>query len=167
MKVIFLDIDGVLNNAKFASIWRHLYKSNGYGGFYTGSKPTKKDIKWDYYNVDSLKTLMDKTGAKIVISSTWRFTHSINEFKYIFQLYGLKPSIIDITPDHSRLGIREGVGRTRGDEVNAWLNDHDVDSYVILDDDNDFFPSQNLVLTDDDYGLSDSDMLAAVEILNK
>ena len=165
MKIIFLDIDGVLNNQDYCKILHHLYGGNGYGGFFRTDKPSTKDIKWDLRNVDALKTLMDKTGAKIVISSTWRFSHDIATFKYMFQLYGLKPKIIGLTPDHSRLGIRDDIGRTRGDEVNAYLSNHDVDKYVILDDDSDFFPDQNLVRTDHQVGLTNDDVKKAIGFL--
>jgi hypothetical protein len=106
---------------------------------------------------------MNKTGARIVISSTWRHHNSVDRFKKMFQLYGLKPGrIIGATPD-----IRS-IGSIRGDEVNAWLNDHpEVTRFVCLDDDGDFHADQNLVQTDPEFGLTDSDMLKAVEILNK
>lgn len=169
MNIIFLDIDGVLNNARYCSVLNHLYGGNGYGGF-DKLKLTTKTIKWDLYNVDLLKTLMDKTGAKIVISSTWRKTHSLNNFKQMFQVYGLKPRIVGVTPDNSKLGIydhnvREGTG-FRGAEVNAYLAANpDITDYVILDDDGDFYPGQNLVRTDPEYGLVDYDMLKAIDIL--
>jgi len=167
-KVIFLDIDGVLNNASYAKLLHHLYGGNGYGGFAKG-RFTTKDIKWDLYNVGALKTLMNKTGAKIVISSTWRYTHSVNSFKDMFQLYGLKAGrIIGLTPDLSHMGITDKFpkGTIRGDDINAYLKDHDVDNYVILDDDGDFYKDQNLIQTDATYGLTDSDALKAIGILN-
>src|SRR5210317_1410587 len=159
MKIIFLDIDGVLNNDRWASVLNHLYGGNGYGGFVKRNLK-RRNIKWDYYNVDNLKTLMDKTGAKIVISSTWRYSHSINDFKVMFQLYGLEPRIVDITPDLSKTGITDlYIRKIRGDEINAWLDDHpDITNYVILDDDSDFHPGQPLVRTDPEYGLTDQKM---------
>jgi hypothetical protein len=166
-KIIFLDIDGVLNNARYASLLNHLYGNNGYGGF-DAKKLTVKTIKWDPYNVGALKTLMDKTRAKIVISSTWRYTHTVNNFKDMFQLYGLNAGrIIALTPDFRGGGIYDTYSSNfRGDEVNRYISDNDIQRYVILDDGTDFYPGQNLVLTDDEYGLTDSDMLKAIRILN-
>ena len=167
-KIIFLDIDGVLNNARYCSVLHHLYGGNGYGGF-DKFKLTTKTIKWDLYNVDLLKTLMDKTGAKIVISSTWRHTHSLNHFKTMFQAYGLKVGrLLDVTVDTRYNGIYDNSPRPgfRGDEVNMWLRDNDTDRYVILDDDGDFYPDQNLVQTDPEIGLCDYDIVKAIKILN-
>ena len=55
-KIIFLDVDGVLNSAKFDR-----------------EKP-KEAGNIDESRLTLLKTLVDKTGAHIVLSSTWR-TH--------------------------------------------------------------------------------------------
>jgi histidinol phosphatase-like enzyme len=52
MKVIFLDIDGVLNSEEFL-------KKN-------------KNEAIDRNNVSILKKIIDKTGAFIVMSSAWR-----------------------------------------------------------------------------------------------
>lgn len=158
MKIIFLDVDGVLNNRQFVRVMHFLYGGNGYGGF--ARPPFKRqDIKWDLYNVAALKRLMNKSGANIVISSSWRFHHTKNDFKAMFQLYGLKPGrIIDMTPD---------TGNIRGDEVNNWLSQTDLDigKYVILDDNSDFHSDQPLVQTDDDIGLTERDVDEALKIL--
>lgn len=61
MKVIFLDIDGVLNTKE------------------TFFKRKEKYIKtkiWDYridlFRIEYLKEIIEKTDAKIVLTSTWR-----------------------------------------------------------------------------------------------
>lgn len=165
MKIIFLDIDGVLNNHQYAQTVHFLYGGNGYGGF--ARPPFKRhDIKWDPYNAAALKKLMNNSGANIVISSSWRFHHFINDFKSMFQLYGLKPGrIIDVTPD-----VKGGT--IRGDDINAWLNQYNqvdtwkIDNYVILDDNSDFYPDQHLVQTDAMLGLTNLDVDKALKILN-
>lgn len=172
MKIIFLDIDGVLNNQRFATLWNHLYGGNGWGGFFKTTTPKIKDVKWDLYNVGSLKNLLNLTGAKVVISSTWRNHHSLTTFKHIFQLYGLKPGkIIGVTPNlNTRYAYSDSYipQAFRGNEVNAWLHntDRNIDKYVILDDNSDFYLDQNLVQTDINIGLTDSDVDKAIKILN-
>ena len=54
MKIVFLDIDGVLNNEKTI-----ITTSTGY------------DFIEDY-KIQILKYLLNKTKAKVVLSSTWR-----------------------------------------------------------------------------------------------
>lgn len=55
-KIIFLDIDGVLNSADHLDHTKHC---NGY------SDISPKKVKL-------LKKIVDRTGAEIVLSSTWR-----------------------------------------------------------------------------------------------
>ena len=140
MKIIFLDVDGVLNSVR------------------------------DYYSVDLvtdshfelLKELIDRTGAKIVLSSSWRMGLSIRG-KLVQRLaeYGLE--ICDITP------VLHFAERKRGDEIRAWLDKHeDVTNFVILDDESDMceFTKINLVKTDTNFGLKRKHVEKAVEILN-
>ncbi|MDE7380098.1 MAG: hypothetical protein K2N14_03500, partial [Clostridia bacterium] len=55
MKIIFLDIDGVLNSLK-----------------YDASRDKRKLTNIDETRLPILKSIVEKTGAKIVLSSTWR-----------------------------------------------------------------------------------------------
>lgn len=161
MNIIFLDIDGVLNNHRFASLMNQLYGGNGYGGGFRTNNPKYKDVKWDFYNVGNLKTLMHKTHARIVISSSWRRFHTQDHFKAMFQLYGLPPArIIGNTI------LQTLPGWIRGDAINKYISDYNITNYVILDDAADFYPGQILVRTDPEYGLTDDNMLTAVSKLN-
>ena len=140
MKVIFLDVDGVLNSVR------------------------------DYYSIDLvtdshfelLKELIDITGAKIVLSSSWRMGLSIRG-KLVQRLaeYGLE--IYDTTP------VLHFADRKRGDEIRAWLDKHEgITDFVILDDESDMceFTKTNLVKTDTNFGLKKKHVEKAVEILN-
>ena len=140
MKVVFLDVDGVLNSVR------------------------------DYYSVELttdshfilLKELIDRTGAKIVLSSSWRIGLSIRgELVQRLAEYGLE--IYDTTP------VLYFEGRKRGDEIRAWLNEHkDVTNFVILDDESDMceFTKTNLVKTNTNFGLKSIHIEKAVKILN-
>ena len=149
MKVIFLDIDGVLNSKKF-------FKSD-----YTYAAP---DDSLDPYAIKKLNKIVDKTGAEIVVSSTWRIGKSVDDLENILNRNGFTGHVIDKTEDliHER--------KTRGDEIKKWLDEHlNIDSFVIIDDFN--FPkfekyfSTRFVQTDDRVGLSNQDADKCVDIL--
>src|SRR3989344_1376879 len=81
IKIIFLDIDGVLVS----------YKSACQFGHYRTFLPS---------SVDALNHILESTGAQIVISSAWRIQHDFNELKAIFSQQGIDSSkIIDDDSD--------------------------------------------------------------------
>lgn len=147
--------------------------NNGYSesrcGKYVGIDDDKTEL---------LKQIIDKTGAEIVLSSTWRLgvTRSGQSLEHHHEYmneklgkYGL--SIYDVTPELSRYGDYRGV------EINTWLEKHkdlNIESWVVLDDE--FFWDFNLydipnhwVRTnyfDPDGGLSQEHVNKAVKILN-
>ena len=155
MKIIFLDIDGVLNSNK--SIIQ--FNENGYGGYFN-DLPVKETI-------DPLNKLTDLTSAKIVISSTWRKLHNILSLSYIFYLCGIKAELIGVTP------IVHNV--QRGVEIKNWLESPsiigggvtEVTNFVILDDDSDMEPlMKHFVKIDNRVGLTFNDVNKAIKILN-
>jgi hypothetical protein len=108
MKVIFLDIDGVL-------------VTYGYdAAYYNGT-----DMPFHRPCVECINILIARTGCKIVISSAWRLTQRLS-LPTIFREEGIIGEIIGVTPS---LG-------NRGREIAAWLNAADgrVTSFVIIDD---------------------------------
>ena len=119
MRVIFLDVDGVLNSNSFAE---KMFNEQGVRVFY-------EDIL-DKRAIACLKQIVSATDAMIVLSSSWRKIPKARA-RLVEQLseYGL--SIHSDTPY---------TGKERGDDITAWLNRHkdiDIESYVILDDDSD------------------------------
>lgn len=139
MKVIFLDIDGVLN------VMRQEF--DDYGQLFHQNL------------VDNLSYIINETGAKIVISSTWRH-RGLDFIKNMWKHRNLPGEVIDITPDcwdlikEEKFGLKYYDDVDRGYEIQDWLNNHDVENYVILDDDSDMLESQinNFVYT---YGNKD------------
>lgn len=119
MKVIFLDVDGVLN-------------------CYPNDHVTHAEKKAMLHNdlVNRFKTVLRLTGAKIVLSSTWRLSkHGRNTLKS----KGL--NFISCTPRMPLMGGAEMM--ERGKEIQAWLTDHpEVEKYCIIDDDSDMLPHQ-------------------------
>lgn len=162
MKVIFLDIDGVLNVIP--------KDFDEFGGIF------HEDF------INNLGDIIDKTGAKLVISSSWRVM-GIDWLRDMWKHRNYPGEIIDITPtekDVVFLGIKSHYDLVdRGDEIKLWLDNYDVDSYVILDDDNDMLEEQrnNFVRTSNNshhpdcidmgYGLTRICAEKAINILNK
>lgn len=149
-KIIFLDVDGVLNSAEFNRwLWdNHEKKYRGY------------EIL-DQRAILCLQDIVFVTGAEIVLSSSWRFS-SLRTKQLEEQLlpYGLE--IIDRTISDTR-------GR-RGEEVKEWLSRHPkVSHFVILDDDDDFKDEElkkHFVQTTFYRGLLEEHVGKAIEILN-
>ena len=140
MKVIFLDVDGVLNSAQ-----------DGY------SIRLRTDS-----HLKLLQRIIKETGAKIVLSSSWRigFTPASKNLLARFKEYGLE--LMDCTPELSDL--------CRGDEIRKWLNDTDYteENFVILDDEANMaeFAEKNLVQTDTNVGLQKADAVRCIKLLN-
>ncbi len=144
MKIIFLDFDGVLN----------IYPqgSDKYG-----------DIFHQHF-IDNLKHIIDKTGAKIVISSSWRcgmmidgiFIAGLEIMQQMWKDRNYPGEIIGVTPDYF---FRTGSSLQRGKEIDGWIESYPskISNYVILDDDTDMEPHQliNFVQTSKNYKHSD------------
>lgn len=170
-KIIFLDIDGVLNHEQWFC-WRHYNIKNGTSlsasyiedGFSDRESTLLSMI--DERSVANLNHIINETGADIVLSSSWRSTVDSEENKltnFILVKKGLIKEFYDVTPM---------CGKKRGGEIEQWLNsqnDRDAINYVIIDDDTDMLDKQkdNFVNVDAFVGLTWHDAEKAIEILNK
>lgn len=111
MKILFLDIDGVLNSVEDRRYNREM-------GIET---PVDFVVP---IRVKYLHDIIDATGCKIVISSTWRLTHSLEEIGKILQTNEI-------------IGKTEDKHADRGRQILNWLNDHkdlNVERFIIVDD---------------------------------
>lgn len=162
IKALFLDIDGVLDSKETCHFYHEITGGNGYGGLFRSPPiiPTYNNVLWGQSLVDNLKKIIDDTHAKIVISSTWRFGHSISSFIDMFKIYGWENApVIGSTP------ILHGK---RGYEIQEYLDAHEnIKNYVILDDSTDMLESQmkNFVNCDLEIGLTKEDAEKAISIL--
>jgi hypothetical protein len=166
-KIIFLDIDGVLATPD--------YLKDGNWAL----NPKKQEL---------LSEILNQTGAKIVLSSSWRL-HTIKETKAYMKEQGFLfvDDIIGITIRAYHYIDRSSkihLSIPRGVEIQQWIDTHihsengknwqkkklGVDyQYVILDDDSDmlFTQSNNFIQTDSNFGLTLGKMYAAIQILNR
>ena len=162
MKIIFCDIDGVLNSYQWNLERPDLID---YGeGFNVPAREQYPFYEFSPKLIKNLNTITDTTGAKIVVSSAWRDQYEIPELSQILKWVGVTGEIIDYTPSF----FVKGYFLPRGCEIDAWLKKHkDVTSYVILDDNNDMLLSQkrNFVETSPKFGLTKDLSELAIEIL--
>lgn len=157
MKVIFLDIDGVLNSEVFWTTQKqHIRKQLALEAGRTKDEASAL-ANIDPEGVARILKIVKETGAEIVVSSTWRYDDCLN---YKLRFMGI-PHTYGITP-WSR-------DRHRGSEIKEWLDEHpEVTNYVIIDDDNDMLDEQepHFVQTSWYDGINDYNVEKAIEILN-
>lgn len=135
LKYIFLDCDGVLNCS---------------------------GTRIDPWAVKRLKQIVDATGAKIVVSSVWRF----------YYYHSLRISLAEYGFDRGVVIGKTGAtrGEIRGNDIQAWLdaNDPTPEAFVILDDDSDMLHLMPyLIKTSWKTGLLDEHVEQAIEKLGR
>ncbi len=119
MKIVFLDIDGVLNSRRTAIAFCGVSWA-GPGGI---------RAKMDEVAVRLIGGIVRHAGAGVVLSSSWR-----NDENWETIGPALDMPIIDRTPTSTG---------PRGREIADWLAEHPgVESYAIIDDDADMLPEQ-------------------------
>lgn len=140
MKIIFLDMDGVLctNRAHVAQGYQDMPNH----GFMDAL---------DREGVGMLNRIHNKYHpVQYVLSSTWRRFHTRTEMIEWLQRYGWTG---EFHPDWAT----PYLGTIRGEEVKNWLDRHpEVSNYVILDDNSDMREDQkfHFVQTSDTDGIS-------------
>lgn len=146
-RVIFLDVDGVLNH----TAW-HLR---------VDAEPWSEARHWDRQLdpscVARVNRLAEASGAAVVLSSTWR--DKLGEPEAALRRSGLVEWI----------GRTPGGGPRRGNEIQAWMSAHGLtaDRIVILDDDSDMeHLAGRLVRIDHAVGLTDADVELALRLLD-
>lgn len=170
-KVIFLDVDGVLNSN------RTLYE----------------DISLEDDLILNLKEIVNKTKAKIILSSSWRLsTEAVAMLMDGLDKFGLAISGMtcdgvdldwlekyefDATKKYldTKFDYNENrqikITHDRGAEIFKWLHDHDDCVYVILDDEIEdikpYFNESAIVKTSYKTGLTKEDVKKAIQILDK
>lgn len=149
MKIIFLDIDGVLNSARTAI---------AFGKFPLDLTP--EDFKLFDHVALGLMQRLAKEGVKFVLSSAWRRHHNFDDVGKFLNL-----PIIDATPVLNF--------SPRGREIFVWLNEEiktgrEITNYCIVDDNSNMLASQKLhfVQTSFEEGFSHQNYLLVKEILN-
>lgn len=127
MKIVFLDFDGVLNR---------------------GSGPALPEL------VSNLDHVLQRTGAQIVVHSSWRWERTTTELREVLRGWGVEGPVLDKCSSPSTWRTDSGLlMHTSWDEwakpvtdrfghkderavaIQLWLDDHpEVTGYVIFDD---------------------------------
>lgn len=158
MRVVFVDIDGVLNSDRLFA-----------------EHPSPEGASWwsadaiDPSAVALLEALLERTGAVVVLSSSWRKRATLDELRAMLRTRGLSIPVFAATPSLYR--SPEGVRPTRGDEILAWLAAESargarVERWVVLEDEEELGEVEaRCVRTDARVGLTASDVERAVRML--
>ncbi|GAB90173.1 HAD domain-containing protein [Gordonia rhizosphera] len=136
MKVLFLDIDGVVNSRR----------SSVRSGRIVGIDPQL---------ADRVGRIIAETGCKVVLSSTWRlWEENVAEVRAAVtpELYGMTPSI--------------PFGRRGDEVQRWLADHPEVTRYAIVDDNDDFAPDQPLFRTSWEVGITDEVADAVIAYLN-
>jgi hypothetical protein len=181
-KVVFLDIDGVVATDE---AYYEVYK-NYYGLDYDYINSTTSNIEymnreiirmfdtsplakphvskkyWPFSQsaIDNVHSLYNQTKCSFVMSSDWRIGRDVEEINKLMALKRLYVPFLD------RTEYLEGY---RGLEIRDWIHKHDVDKYVVLDDNcfDGFKESfgERFIQTNPYYGFSKEDLENAVRLL--
>ena len=135
MKVIFLDIDGVLN--------------------------TNSDREISNDKLKLLSELVSKTGAEIVLSSSWRnwWNHPKTNTPDSF-ITKWKNQFLD---NNISITLTTELECPKNLSIEKFIIQHDIKSFVVLDDEP--IDTVNLVHTDAEQGLTQSDCQKAFRLL--
>lgn len=129
MKVIFLDVDGVLNS----NFWNDIHQ-----------REISDGTLIDAEKVQLLGQLIRSTKAKVVLHSGWKFwfDSEINplrkeaeRLKKMFEEEGIK--IESLTPDHTteEIKINKKFSLVKAGEILSWISEHSsVDRWIVIDD---------------------------------
>jgi len=139
VNIVFLDIDGVLNNVASLAEGIHLL-------------PEKAIL---------VHRICQETDARIVISSSWRIGRSLNRMQDLLQCAGCWSTVLDVTRE-----LPGPRGNEIQDWLDSGVVN--IDNYLILDDDDDMLDSQRefFIHTDIQTGLMSRELPRAIEILN-
>jgi hypothetical protein len=184
MKVIFLDIDGVLNSQDWYVYRRDNVEMDSVSAQYPF-------YEFDPRAVERLNRLIEVTGAKLVISSSWRSGETVETLQGLMDRVGVKGEVIGLTPHlwcKKPYEDMEGYRIPRGCEIDWWLDNHGdfqrinwskeeqlkymnkakVKNYIIIDDDSDMLYGQreHFIHTSHNHGLTDELVEKAIAILN-
>lgn len=154
MRVIFLDIDGVLNSEE----WDKYVQSFTYGARFNSCYLLSQEM------ILRLQNVVFQTNAEIVLTSSWRTNErAMDALRRQLSLYHL--SIRDSTVSYAY--------GNRVDEVKLWIESHsNVTSYAIVDDYDDGFTQDEIlathfVQTTYAQGLTPEKAEKIIEILNQ
>lgn len=130
--IVFLDIDGVLNGG-FHDEW-------GFDWTLPGA-------------VVAFNRIINETGAKVVVSSSWRLDNTLEEIEAFLSSRGVVAEFIDVTPEINFETDWDGdlcmFPDARIKEIRVWLDEHpEAQNFLVLDDQDIRLDVNNTIKTD-------------------
>ena len=161
-KIVFLDIDGVLNS--------NFWNKNHQREISVGTLIDESKIKL-------LCKLIKDTDAQIILHSGWKYwfdpdlkplRKEAENLQALLEKEGL--TIAGVTPDHATEEIKKSkkFSLVKAGEILAWLEQHDdVDAWVVMDDLDlhNAEVARHQVKTDQSIGLTGEDVERAERVL--
>lgn len=163
-RILFLDVDGVLNNRATARSW---------------CGPDALDSACCM----RLHRVCEATLCRVVLSSSWRYVTPLPEMRRYLEVHGARVVFLDRTPfapempRGSRLVPIPGhkhaqmyATEVRGLEIQRWIDLHRdlVGAFAIVDDDADMAHLEHrLVRTSMETGLTDADADRLIALLSE
>jgi len=143
MKIIFLDFDGVI-------ALEHKHEFFG------------AEMRLSVRCISFLNKIIAKTGAVIVVTSSWRINRNVEKLQALLEDKGFVGRVIDMVE------VLEDWFATRDDEIKLWLNRNGMpDSFILIDDQDVPKFNSRLVKTKPNNGLSqESEVGKAISLLN-
>lgn len=140
--IVFLDIDGVMNTGRSSR------NNNG------RSRPFDREA------VAALNRVLIATGAKIIVSSAWRYFYKPHEFDDMLALEGLpRGRVAGYTPKPLANETDRRIA-TRGEQIYAWLEQNPGQTnYAVIDDDygaEHMLDHSRVFIVDEEQGLTDA-----------
>jgi hypothetical protein len=139
IKVIFQDIDGPLIP----------YDENSKVDYH---KFFNEDEKWSKTAINHLNNIVKKTGAKVVISSSYRDDKTKKQIEDKMKKVGFEYEIYDL--------VDNDKSKKRGADIKDWMKNKDIENFIIIDDNKhdfyDEFDEKNIVKTTHKLGITKS-----------
>ena len=158
--IVFLDIDGVLNSERwYAQAASRKEERNSQ----SSSHRSLLERSIDPACIQRLNRLLQRTGAVVIVSSSWRKKHQLSEIVSIIEARGFCGEVIGVTPSDDGM-------QSRGEEITSWLKKNVPRgvAYVAVDDEVETgLPTEVVVVTSKDTGLTDEDVERAIRILSR
>ena len=164
MKIIFLDIDGVLNS----NSWNKQHQLKISDGTLIGQS-----------KIALLSHIAKETNAHIILHSGWKFWFHKDSYeptrpesqRLVHMLSEFQLKISGFTPDFSTEEIQKTrkFSLIKAKEILSWLENHpEVKSWVVIDDLDLHNESINVhqIKTNSETGLTEADVTKAIQLLN-
>jgi len=150
-KVIFLDIDGVLQGYSSQERFKHLKEmpalqkelSEKHNSNYLAYD--KYDVAavyydWDPHAVSLIKKILTETGAMIVISSDWRCSGNLQRMVDLFEIHGMGEFVVGMTGyieygKSTTQRIKSSAYNERTLEILDYVSENpQIQEFVVIDD---------------------------------